>query len=64
MSRETDEMLENGREGCAHEWMMCGDDNLGAGCEGGCPFIEMDCSAVMVGDAFCKKCGKSKEGEV
>jgi len=61
MSRETDEMLSRGREGCDHEWVMCGDDDFGDRCTGACPFGKMDCSDIMFGDAFCKKCGKEKQ---
>ena len=58
MDMDVKGMLENGREGCAHEWMECGAINCSE-----CPFENKDCSDVNYDAVFCKKCGKGKKDE-
>jgi len=62
MSEDMDEivkrMLENGREGCAHEWIECGDGPCSE-----CPYYNVVCTSMDIDQVFCKKCGKGKKDE-
>jgi len=58
MDMDVKGMLENGREGCAHEFGVCDEIDCGI-----CVYLTTDCTAVGLEQVFCKKCGKGKKDE-